>query len=246
MASNAGAAPERGHGSLPAFLLLWTALAGVVDAVSYLRLGHVFVANMTGNVVFLGFAAAGAAGVSAVGSIVALVAFLAGGLVGGRLATALERRRDVLLSTASWLKFAFVCLAAAVALFSTLPLTAPTRYALIAMLAVTMGVQSSTARRIGVPDLSTTVLTMTLVGLASESHFAGGTNPRVGLRLAAVASMLLGAFCGGLLVLRAGVVATLAVTAIVFGVTGLTIRLVARAQAAGVNAAIPSCQSKNE
>jgi uncharacterized membrane protein YoaK (UPF0700 family) len=45
---------------LPALLLALTAVTGFVDAVSYLALGHVFTANMTGNVVFLGFAMAAA------------------------------------------------------------------------------------------------------------------------------------------------------------------------------------------
>jgi uncharacterized membrane protein YoaK (UPF0700 family) len=40
-------------------LMALTAVSGLVDAVSYLGLGHVFTANMTGNVVVLGFAAAG-------------------------------------------------------------------------------------------------------------------------------------------------------------------------------------------
>ena len=48
--------PER---ALPAVLVGLTAVTGLVDAVSYLALGHVFTANMTGNVVFLGFALAG-------------------------------------------------------------------------------------------------------------------------------------------------------------------------------------------
>jgi uncharacterized membrane protein YoaK (UPF0700 family) len=46
---------------LPPLFLILTFVTGVVDATSYLRLGHVFVANMTGNVVFLGFGLAGAA-----------------------------------------------------------------------------------------------------------------------------------------------------------------------------------------
>lgn len=41
----------RNHGPLPTFLLGLTLITGVVDAVSYLTLGHVFVANMTSNVV---------------------------------------------------------------------------------------------------------------------------------------------------------------------------------------------------
>ena len=52
---------------LPPLLIVLTIVTGVVDALAYLRLGHVFVANMTGNVVFLGFAAAGAGGLSVSG-----------------------------------------------------------------------------------------------------------------------------------------------------------------------------------
>ena len=58
--------PERASrdGPLPPLLLLLTVVTGLVDAASFLKLGHVFVANMTGNVVFLGFAIAGASGLS--------------------------------------------------------------------------------------------------------------------------------------------------------------------------------------
>jgi hypothetical protein len=47
------------HGPLPPLLLSMTLVTGLVDAFSYLLLGHVFVANMTGNIVLLGFALAG-------------------------------------------------------------------------------------------------------------------------------------------------------------------------------------------
>src|SRR5260221_2835089 len=68
-----------------------TFVAGLVDAVSVLALGHVFTANMTGNVVFLAFAVAGAPGLSIARSGSALVAFLIGALGGGRLAGVLRR-----------------------------------------------------------------------------------------------------------------------------------------------------------
>src|SRR5580700_11712794 len=73
------------HGPLPALLMVLTMVTGLVDAVSYLNLGHVFVANMTGNVVFLGFAIAGATDFSIPASVVAVGAFLVGALIGGRL-----------------------------------------------------------------------------------------------------------------------------------------------------------------
>ena len=52
------------HGTLPGLLVLATIATGAVDGVSYLGLHHIFVANMTGNVVFFGFALAGAQGLT--------------------------------------------------------------------------------------------------------------------------------------------------------------------------------------
>src|SRR5262249_18450036 len=82
-----GASFSAAESVLPPVLLGQTAVAGVIDAVSYLGLGHVFTANMTGNVVFLAFAAAGASGLSVPRSGTALVAFLVGAVVGGWIAT---------------------------------------------------------------------------------------------------------------------------------------------------------------
>src|ERR1700741_3603182 len=66
-------------------LLGMTAVTGLVDAVSFLSLGHVFTANMTGNIVLLAFASTGASQVSLAGSITALLGFLAGAALGGRI-----------------------------------------------------------------------------------------------------------------------------------------------------------------
>src|SRR3989475_4475179 len=79
--------------SLPLLLLALTVTTGLIDAVSVLGLGRVFTANMTGNVVFLGFALARVPGFSLVRSLAALAAFLAGAVIGGRLAIRLEGSR---------------------------------------------------------------------------------------------------------------------------------------------------------
>jgi len=84
-------------------------------------------------------------------------------------------------------------------------------YTLVVLLAFAMGLQNATARRLGVPDLTTTVLTLTFTGLAADSHFAGGTNPNVGRRLLATAAMFMGASLGAVLILHVGVSAALAV-----------------------------------
>jgi hypothetical protein len=139
---------------LPPLLIVLTVLTGVVDALAYLRLGHVFVANMTGNVVFLGFAAAGASGLSVPGSLFALAFFLCGGMAVGRLAGRLgnDRRRGLRIAASAELALSTV--AVAVAAFSGQDIGAGSRYALIALLALAMGVQNATARRLPVADLT--------------------------------------------------------------------------------------------
>jgi uncharacterized membrane protein YoaK (UPF0700 family) len=57
-------------------LLTLTFVSGLIDAASFIAMGHVFTANMTGNVVFLAFAFAGVPGLSVVRSTVALAAAL--------------------------------------------------------------------------------------------------------------------------------------------------------------------------
>src|SRR5260370_10271846 len=70
---------------IPYALLGMTAVTGLVDAVSFLSLGRVFTANMTGNIVLLAFATAHVSGLSIARSLTALLAFLAGAILGGRV-----------------------------------------------------------------------------------------------------------------------------------------------------------------
>jgi hypothetical protein len=106
-------------GPLPPLLLLLTAVTGLVDAVSILRLGRVFVANMTGNVVFTGFALTGAPGFSLSASLFALAGFLAGAAIGGTLATRAGHDRALLLLSAAGSELALVAAALAVAASAT-------------------------------------------------------------------------------------------------------------------------------
>src|SRR5438105_8483440 len=92
---------EDPHGPLSPLLLALTVVTGLVDAFSYLVLGHVFVANMTGNVVFLAFALAGASGFSVPASLSALGAFSIGAVAGGRLGTLVSAHRGHLLAVAT-------------------------------------------------------------------------------------------------------------------------------------------------
>lgn len=174
-----------------------TILTGMVDATSFLGLGHIFTANMTGNVVFLGFAFGGAAGFSISASVVALAAFLAGALIGGRLAGADHSARRAVPVFA--LQSVALVAAAVVAWAVDKPGVGASRLVLLALLAAAMGLQNAVARRLAVADMTTTVLTLTLTGIAADSRWAGGSDSRIVRRGSSVLLMLAGAVGGAAL-----------------------------------------------
>ncbi len=224
------------HGPLSPLLVGLTVVTGVVDAVSYLKLGHVFVANMTGNVVFIGFALAGAGGLSAPASLAALAAFLAGALLGGRIGALAPSHRGHLLRGAGAVQSALFIAALVVSLAASGSFTGVARYALLVPLALGMGIQNAAAQRLAVPELTTTVLTRTLTGIASEAAVVGGQGAQLGRRGVAVGAMLLGAVTGGLLALQVSVAAALGVAcAIVVAVT-LTVHTRSRGEPAWTRA----------
>ena len=210
-----------GHGPLPALLVLLTVVTGLVDAVSYIALGHVFVANMTGNVVFVGFAVAGASGLSLSASLAALGAFLLGALVGGRIGALLgaHRGRHFLAATATSLSLVLV--AVVVSAVAGQPVSTAARYMLIVPLGLAMGVQNAMARRLAVPDLTTTVLTLTLTGVAADSRLAGETGGHPARRVISVGAMFAGALIGALLVVNVDLVLPLAAAAVLIATAAI-------------------------
>ncbi len=196
-------------------LLLLTVVTGMIDAVSFLGLGHTFTANMTGNLVLLGFAAAGTERLSATRCATALVAFLLGAAAGGQLIAKTPNGRQRLWLVTSAFVEAGLLLAAAIA---ALDLEAGAAglsgrgYTVLALIALAMGFQTATARRLTVTDVTTTVVTMTLTGMAADSWAAGDDNGRLRRRLATVAALFGGAILGTL-VLRLGIAVPLVVAA---------------------------------
>jgi uncharacterized membrane protein YoaK (UPF0700 family) len=217
------------YGPLPALLVVLTAVTGVVDAVSILSLGRVFVANMTGNVVFAGFALVGAPGFSLSASLFALAGFLVGAAAGGHLIARAGRDRGVLLreGVAAELLLAAVALILAASSggrgvsHGTMGMPgsgfgAGIIDALAALLAVAMGIQNAVARKLAVPDMTTTVLTMTLTGIGADVRALidggpGRATARVALdrRLLSIATMVAGAISGAYLVLHVSPVSAL-------------------------------------
>jgi uncharacterized membrane protein YoaK (UPF0700 family) len=211
------------HGPLPAILLLLTFGTGLIDAISILGLGRVFVANMTGNVVFIGFALAGAPGYSLWGSLVALCGFLLGAWVGGVAISRFGSHRGKLLRNALIAQLALFLGALAVSLLAGPPLAIALQLLIIAIGALALGIQNAVVRHLGVPDMTTTVLTMTLTGIGSDLRKKDlATAAR---RLVAVLAMLIGAGVGAILVLHLGINA---------GIGGVTIVLAAALVGAAV------------
>jgi uncharacterized membrane protein YoaK (UPF0700 family) len=214
-------APGSPDGVLPPLLILLTLVTGIVDAVAYLSLGHVFVANMTGNVVFLGFAAAGASALSVYGSLLAIACFLPGGVVAGLLAAHQGDNRLGQLRAATGLQLVLLAAALAVAVPAGSHLGSASRYGLIVILALAMGIQNATARRLAVPDLTTTVLTLTLTAIAADSRLAGGSGAKTGRRALAVSAMALGALLGASLLIKIAPGAALGLAATIMAIVAI-------------------------
>jgi uncharacterized membrane protein YoaK (UPF0700 family) len=220
------------HGPLPPLLVAMTLVTGLVDAFSYLVLGHVFVANMTGNVVFLAFALAGASGFSTLASLVALGSFVLGSLAGGMLGSRLGH----LLSFAAVLQTLLLITGAVLAALSGNPVPAGYSYGLIIVLGIAMGLQNATARKLAVPDLTTTVLTLTIVGIGADSRLAGGSGSKAGRRLIAVAAMFMGALIGSLLIFHVSIVYPLVSAIVIMASVAVITRVLSRSDPAWVSA----------
>jgi uncharacterized membrane protein YoaK (UPF0700 family) len=204
-------------------LLLLTFATGIVDAVSVLTLGHVFVANMTGNIIFLGFWFVPHSGVDLTAAVVAFVSFVAGTVLGGRLARHIDREVRLWLTTALGVEVVVLVVLSILAGTGVLNYHDNTKLILIAGLAMTFGSQNSTARQFGIQELSTTVLTSTIVGIGFDSRLAGGTGQREKLRYSVVATMLAGAAAGATIT-RFTVAPAIALAAVVVAVAAAIFR----------------------
>jgi uncharacterized membrane protein YoaK (UPF0700 family) len=214
------------HGPLPAILLLLTFGTGLIDAISIIGLGRVFVANMTGNVVFIGFALAGAPGYSLWGSLVALVGFLVGASVGGFAISRFSVHRGRLLRNALVVELVLFLVALVVSITGGPSLPLGRQLVIVALGAVALGIQNAVVRHLAVPDMTTTVLTMTLTGIGSDLRKRDlATAAR---RLLAVLAMLIGAGVGAILVLNLGVSAGIVTVTIVLAVALVGVTFAAR------------------
>ncbi|HEY4964150.1 MAG TPA: YoaK family protein [Candidatus Saccharimonadales bacterium] len=206
---------NKDHGPLPALLLGLTAVTGVVDAISILSLGRVFVANMTGNIVFIGLAIAHAPGFSLASSLFALAGFLIGAVIVGRLIDKYSVDRGKLFAAACISEFVFISGALIIGLSLNNPTIGAGRYSLSILLAIMMGIQNAAVRKIAVPDMTTTVLTMTLTDIAADVRRSGWHSAQLLRRIVTVLAMLIGALIGAELVLNRSATSAIALVEVI-------------------------------
>ncbi len=184
------------HEPVPVALGALTVLSGLIDAVSFLALGRVFTANMTGNLVFLGFAAAGEPGFDVAAAVTALAAFVAGAAGAAWLASSIAAPHPAFLGALA-VEAALTAVAAAGAF-------AGARYLAAAALALAMGVRNGTVNRLAVPDMTTTVVTRTLAALVGDLADRSAGRGATTRRLVSVAGLVAGAVAGAFLVRHLG------------------------------------------
>lgn len=157
-------------------LALWlTAMAGAVDAVGYVLLAHIFVANMSGNTVALGMYSAQGQGGEALHRGFPILMFILGLLLGGTVAE-VQRRRGVRKAVAWALMVEAVLLGGFLGIgVGTEGWHARTtggppllQGVLIALPALAMGVQNVTLRASGALSAYTTHVTGSLTQMAEE------------------------------------------------------------------------------
>jgi uncharacterized membrane protein YoaK (UPF0700 family) len=241
-------------------LLALTWAAGSVDAISYLGLGHVFTAMMTGNMVLLGLALGQGHVLAAFRSIVALVGFGVGVGLGATIV-----RDDP--GDGDWPGAVTAALAGEAAILTAFAMTwhvsgaargEGVTHALVVLCALAMGVQSAAVRRLGVPGIATTFITGTLTSLVvdlvawlrwtrrSAATQAGGDaasairwERRVGLLAGVFTIYGLGAFTGTVLLehARLAAVSPLAAVATVAAIAALAHRRRGRPRPSGLEPA---------
>jgi uncharacterized membrane protein YoaK (UPF0700 family) len=178
--------------------------SGAVDAISFLVLGKVFTAFMTGNFVFLALGVTGAGGPDVLPVCVSLAAFSAGVVTARRMAGdaadggVWPSSVTAVLGLAATAQLVFLALWVAV---SGNPAIA-TVDALLALSAFAMGLQSGAVRSLNVAGVFTTAATATEIVLMTDLAARSQATERARLE-GVIAGLVAGAAAGGLVLIHA-------------------------------------------
>jgi uncharacterized membrane protein YoaK (UPF0700 family) len=197
-----------------------TLVAGSVDAVSYLGLGRVFTANMTGNLVLLGLAIGQGQALEALRSVVAFVGFAAGAGVGGWVVGGGQGGEHWPSRVTLVLGVELVLLAGfeVAWLLAGPDASSGELEVLIALSSAAMGMQSVAGRRLAVAGVTTTYVTGTLVTLMAELAALARRQPGAGRWVGVLLALGVGATVGTILMGQARPLAPLLPVLVLGGV----------------------------
>jgi uncharacterized membrane protein YoaK (UPF0700 family) len=197
-----------------------TVSSGAIDAISFLALGKVFSAFMTGNIAFLGLQVAGAGGPGAVAILAALIGFAVGVYLSTRIVDASEG--SIMWSGRVTVALGLSLIAHAVFLAVWFGNSGQPSDAVIPVLlaswAVAMGMQSAAVRRLHVDGVFTTAATATVIFLAGDLTDWSATVAERRRLTSVLVSLLIGSTAGGLLLVHSRLYAPLLPLAITIAV----------------------------
>lgn len=201
-------------------MLALTFAAGAVDATSYLGLGRVFTANMTGNLVLFGLSVAQVQGLEVLRSGMAFVGYVLGVALGARVLGRGGARGvwAARLTAVMVLETVFLALLWGGWLGSAAQPQPPWAEVMIVCSGAAMGLQSSAAQRLAVPSVSTTYVTGTLTSVITELALFGHPTTGWPLRAGVVLALAVGAGVDALMLLRVPLLAPLLPLLVVAGV----------------------------
>jgi uncharacterized membrane protein YoaK (UPF0700 family) len=188
-----------------------TVSSGAVDAISFLALGKVFSAFMTGNIAFLGLRVAGAGGPGVVAILASMGAFAVGVYLSARIVKPAEgsglwpRRVTValgisLIPHAVFLAIWFAC--------GGQP-SIEVAHVLLGSWGLAMGMQSAAVRKLHVDGVFTTAATATIIFLVGDLTDWSATVVERRRFAGVLASLFVGATAGGVLLVHAHIYAPL-------------------------------------
>ena len=205
--------------------------SGANDVAAFTRLGGVFTSVMTGNIVFFGLAVADRSVSLASHTAVAIAGYITGVAVATWVSNGFKERSpaggaSVLPGHVGWALSAELVLLAGGAVGWEITGARPGRgaeFALLAVAAGAMGMQSAAVNEMGFSNFSTTFLTGTLTWLVSSVARPGGDASDWPRRLSALIALAAGACLSGYLVANA--VRVVPVLALAGVATGLVLSL---------------------
>jgi uncharacterized membrane protein YoaK (UPF0700 family) len=178
-----------------------TAGSGSLDALAFLGLGKVFVSVITGNLVLFGIGLGQSEHELALRVAVAIASYAVGATAGAAITGRAQADQPVWPARVSAALLVELALLAGFAGGWELAAARPAGAAqltLLAVAAVAMGLQSAAVNRLALPGFSSTYLTSTLIRAVTELVL--GPRHHVGVKIAALASVVVGALAGALLI----------------------------------------------